>query len=163
MRAVLGIILVFVAFSASGQFKVGGFIGGATTSTEEDYDLAFGFDGYYMLGNPDKFLKVGLATGFNYYIGGETINQGITTETPDAQFIPVAGALRFTLFKVITFGPDVGYGLGLNGKTGSGFYIRFIGGIDIANAVELNLTAHSINLEGNNIGAVGAGFLIHIY
>ena len=164
MRAALGLLFVFIAFSASGQFKVGGYIGGASGDTPEEYSVAFGFDGYYMLGNPDKFAKIGLAASFNYYVGGETIDQGFIIETPDAQFIPIAGALRFTLFKVLTFGTDIGYGLGLNGETGSGLYLRFVAGIDIANAVEINFTGNALYLDDSySIGAVGAGFLIHLY
>ena len=58
-------------------------------------------------------LKIGVNAGFLNYFGGEITILGIPIEIDDIQFFPVAAAGRFTLFKFLTIGADLGFGIAL--------------------------------------------------
>lgn len=164
MRYFLTLITLFTFLSVKAQYKVGATIAAASGDVPDAYTTSFSIDGYYMFGNPDKFLKVGLTSSFLYYLGKEIDVMGSPVKYSDAPYLPLAGALRFTIFRVLTFGPDIGYGISLNNEHNSGAYWKAIIGLDFANAVEVNLFVTGIsNPEGSGFNSAGLGFLIHIY
>ena len=90
-----------------------------------DYDELFsanlGFDISYLYGLSDHFY-LGVATGFTNYFGEDLTINGIDLETDDAQFVPVAGSVRFSPIPHILVGADIGYAIGLNDGNDGGFY-----------------------------------------
>lgn len=154
-----------IPLSAQAQWKVGGNIAAAGGSgIPEAYNTSFGLDAYYMFRNPDAFFKYGFNGSMLLFPGQETDSFGTVTKYPNAFFIPLSFAIRFTFFKVFTLGPDLGYGLSLNSKIPGDLYLKGIIGLDIANTVELNLFVSNV-YSGDNAGftSAGAGFLIHLY
>ncbi len=153
-------VLVFSAFYANAQLKVGVNGGLPIGAISDFYKFTFGVDGYYLFGNnPDAFLKFGGAAGYQLYFGDEVDILGTPVEFDNASFLTLAGVMRITLFKTLTFGPDLGYAIGLNEGNDGGFYVRSVLGIDIANRVELNGYYHLVTVDGGNFDSVGLGLL----
>ena len=150
---------------AMAQWKVGGTIAFASgAGISGAYKASFGGDAYYMFRNPDAFFKYGFNGSMLFFPGQETDVSGSLEKFPNAFFIPLSFAVRFTFFKVFTFGPDIGYGLSLNSKIPGDLYLKGIMGLDIANTVEINLFLSNV-YSGENSGytSAGGGFLIHLY
>ena len=78
--------------------------------------------------------------------------------------MPLSFAVRFTLFRTLTFGPDLGYAISLNADLTGDLYLKGVIGLDIANFIEVNLFISNV-YQGENAGFTSAGFgtLIHIY
>jgi len=151
--------LVVCGNVANAQFKVGGNLGLPAGDISDYYKVSAGLDLYYMFGeSKDAFLKFGATSGFLYY--ADDVSGG---DFKDASFIPIAGAARITFLSTLTFGPDIGYAIGLdelviNDGTDSGFYWRAVLGIDLGNTIELNAFYHSIS-AGTVFSSVGGGIL----
>jgi hypothetical protein len=153
-------LIVGFAISANAQLKIGVNASRPIGDYSDIYGFNLGADVYYMFGKADAFLKFGGATGFMNYFGSETDVVGQTVEFDDAQYIPVAGAARITLFGILTFGPDVGYAVSLNDSDASGFYWRSVLGLDFANRVEIDTYYHNITVDGTSLGTIGVALLI---
>ena len=166
MKKFLFVLLLSFAFLPGfSQWKVGANIAGASGGdTGEAYNFSFGIDAYYMFRNPDAFFKYGFNASLLFIPGQEADILGVPIKYETAMFLPVSFDIRFTLFKVLTFGPDVGYGLSLNNEIPGGLYLKGILGIDIANAVEIHLFLSNVaGGDNNSFTSLGGGFLIHIY
>ncbi len=159
-KSIIVIVLLLTTHLAFSQLKVGINAGIPVGDVGEFYSFSLGADVYYMFGDQDAFLEFGATAGFLNYFGKEVDIVGQSTDIDNAQFIPLAGAARFTLFGFLRFGPDVGYAIALSDTYDGGFYYRAVLGIDLGDRVELNTFYHSISQEGSNIGSVGAGLLI---
>jgi hypothetical protein len=159
----IGICLLSLPLQA--QWKVGGNFASASGGSATDaYNISFGVDAYYMFRNPDAFFKYGFNASLLFIPGQEVDVLGSPVKFENANFLPASFAVRFTFFRVLTLGPDVGYGLSLNSEIPGGLYIKGILGLDIANAVEVHLFLSNVNAgENNNFTSGGIGFLIHIY
>jgi len=159
-KLIFTLFILAFAISAHAQLKVGINAGAPIGDYSDIYSFNLGADVYYMFGsNPDAFLKFGAASGFMNYFGSETDILGQTVEFDDAQYIPVAGVARITLFGILTFGPDVGYAVSLNDSDASGFYWRSVLGLDFANRVEIDTFYHSISVDGTTLGTIGLALL----
>jgi len=159
-KGLVFIMLLCFVFTAKAQFKIG-VNGGVPVGDYSDfYKFNVGVDAYYMFRDPDKFFNLGAAAGFINYFGDEVDVLGTTVEYDNAQFIPVAAAARFTLFSLLTFGPDIGYGIGLNEGMDGGFYWRSVLGLDFGNRLEIDTFYQSISVDGTTLGSIGAGLLI---
>ncbi len=170
MKKFLLVILAFTfAHHLSAQLKVGINAGVPIGDYSDFYTVSFGADVYYLFGEPDALLQLGLGTGYLNYIGDEVEILGTTLEIDNASFIPVAAAARFTLLKILTFGPDVGYGIGISEGNDGGFYWRGVVGLDIGNRIELNAYYHSIIFESattnesSALSTIGIGLLFEFY
>lgn len=153
--------LLAVPKSAFSQFKFGPQAGVPTGDASDYYSFVLGLDAYYMFGNnPDAFLKFGAASGFTNFFGDDI--DGSNESIDDAQFIPVAGVARITILDTITFGPDIGYGIGINSGNDGGFYWRLVAGLDLGNVLELHAYYQNTIVDSFNYGAVGAGLLIEL-
>ena len=145
---------------AQAQVKVGLNAGIPTGDVSDIYKISVGADLYYMFGStPDALLKFGGASGILYY--GDDAGGGGNFK--DASFIPIAAAARITFLSTLTFGPDIGYAIGLddlelNDDSNGGFYWRLVAGIDLGDVIELNAFYHSIS-AGATFSSIGAGIL----
>jgi len=152
------IALLLLGFTAQAQFKIGPSVGIPIGDLSDAYSLSWGIDTYYMLGDPNAFIKFGANASFLNFIGDEIDVLGQPVEFENLQFIPVSGVLRVTLFGFLTFGPDVGYAFSLGDEGEGTFYLKTVTGFDIANSVEINLFYQSISQE-SSLGTLGAGLL----
>ena len=148
---VLAVMLTMFA-TAQAQFKVGPHIAFPVGTAADIYTLVWGADAYYMFGNPDAFVNLGVASGFLNFVGDEFESGGQTFDFDNAQFIPVAAAGRIVILSTLSAGADVGYGLGLNSDIDGGFYWRLNAGIDLGNVIELNAFYYSIDSDWNAFG-----------
>lgn len=160
------ILILFVAgaYSANAQLKVGPQIGVPVGENSDFYSLVWGADAYYMFGDPDAFLNFGAATGFFNFVGDDVDILGTTTEIDNAQFLPVAGAVRLVILSTLSAGADIGYGIGLNDGNDGGFYWRLNAGLDLGNTIELNAFYYGITADGadggnSTLGTVGLNLL----
>lgn len=150
---------------ADAQWKVGANFGAASTDIPEAYNISWGLDGYYMFRKPDVFFKYGFNGSFLMIPGQEVPSPPLNkNKYENGIFLPLSFAVQFTLFRVITFGPDIGVALSLNEDLPSDFYLKGIGGFDIANAIEINLFVSNV-FQGDNAGftSVGIGTLVYLY
>lgn len=137
--------------TAQGVFKIGGTVGAAVSDAGDVADWALGIDAYYMIEKEDAFFNFGPTVGFrNFFMSTEGID--------DAQFLPLAGALRLKLFGILSGGIDVGYALGITDYLDGGFYYRPTVGIDIADTIELNASYEAVS-DMANWGNLNVGIL----
>ena len=162
----LAVMLTMFA-SANAQFKIGPHLALPAGDASDLYNLVWGADAYYMFGNPDAFVNLGVASGFLNFVGDEFESGGQTFEVDNAQFIPIAAAGRIVILSTLSAGADVGYGLGLNDGNDGGFYWRLNAGIDLGNVIELNAFYYNISVDGGgdsnaNFGAFGLNLLFEL-
>lgn len=156
-RLLLSMAILLGTFTMQAQLKIG-LDGGVPTGTLSDiYTFTFGADVYYyFLGADDELLNIGATAGYQHFIGDEILNTG---ENYDAiMFMPLAGAARLNLIKILEVGADVGYSLGLNDGNDGGFYWRAVAGLDFG---ALELCAYFYNVSDNSIntGSLGASII----
>lgn len=148
-------LFIIVSSSVKAQFKIGAHLGVPSGDVSDYYTTALGADVYYMFGtDPNGFLKLGVASGFMNYFGDEVGN-----ESYNAQFIPVAGSVRVQLLKILTVGPDIGYGFGISDGMDDGFYWKGVIGVNLFDFLEVDAYFHGITIDESSFGSVGLGVL----
>ena len=159
-RILLAAAILLGTFSANAQLKIG-LDGGAPTGDLSDiYTFTFGADVYYyFLGADDELLNIGATAGYQHFVGGEILNTGKNYDA--AMFLPLAGAARLNLLKILEAGADIGYSLGLNDGNNGGFYWRAVAGVDFG---KLELNAYFLNVSDNgfNTGSLGASIIFDL-
>jgi len=145
-------VLVSGVLTAQAQFKIGPHLALPAGDAADIYSFVWGADAYYMFGNPDAFVNLGVASGYLNFVGDEFESGGQNFEVDDAGFIPLAAAGRIVILSTLTAGADVGYGLGVSSDIDGGFYWRINAGIDLANRLELNAFYYSIDSDWNAFG-----------
>lgn len=158
-RIFLTLTAVLFAMSMQAQLKIGATGGVPTGDPADFYTFDFGADiYYYFLGADDELLNIGATAGYQHFVGDDITIGNITETFPAAQFLPLAGAARINLLKLLEFGPDIGYALGLNDGNDGGFYWRFSAGLDFG-TFELNAFFYNVSIETANQGSLGIGLL----
>ena len=152
-RILLALVFVCTSISLQAQLKIG-LDGGVPTGDLSDiYTFTFGADMYYyFLGGDDELLNIGATAGYQHLVGGEILNTGQNYDA--AMFLPLAGAARINLLKLLEAGADVGYALGLNDGNEGGIYWRAVAGIDFG-TIEVNAYFLNVSDDGFNTGSLG--------
>lgn len=135
-----------------------GLNGGVTVGDYEDiYSSNLGIDLFYLYGLSDKFY-LGASTGFANYFGEDVNLSGLgEVEFNDAQFIPVAGSLRFSPFSNFIVGADVGYAIGVNDGNDGGFYASPRATYMINGKLPVFAGYRTIDLDGESLGSIQFG------
>jgi hypothetical protein len=61
----------------------------------------------------------------------------------------------------LTFGADIGYGIGINDENDGGAYGRAVLGLDLGNIIEVNAFYHLVKIKkGMDFASVGLGVLV---
>lgn len=157
--ALIGLVFLISTFKLLGQIHVGLDAGIPTGNISDLYSMTFGFNMYFMPGESnDGLLQFGGTTGYFYYAD----KFGGGGEFQDASFIPIAGVVRIKIFKLINFGPDIGYAAAVDKPDyldgSGGFYWKLVAGIDVFKKIELNLFYHNIS-AGTSFSTFGLGGL----
>ncbi len=153
-RILLALTVGLFALSANAQLKIGATGGAPTGDLSDDYSISFGADlYYYFLGADDELLNFGGTAGYQHFVGDDVTIGNVTETFPAAQFLPLAGVARVNILEILTFGPDIGYALGLNEGNEGGFYWRAVAGLDFGH-LELNAFFYNIAIESDNQGFV---------
>jgi hypothetical protein len=149
-------LMAFTANAQDGMFKVGASVGFPVGDLSEAYSLSAGLDVAYLFPVNDKF-QLGAASGF-VNVFGEDIETGfgITFEAEDAQFIPVAAAVRFMATDNLYVGTDIGYAVSA-GEGDGGFYYRPRVGYSFTEMVGANVSYSGISSNGVSLNYVGVG------
>lgn len=151
------LVLIFISFSVQSQvdrtnLRVGINAGTVVGDASDFYSFSLGLDVLHVWGL-SREIDLGFATGFSNAFGEkQTLDAGgvvIETEFDNAQFIPLAGALRIYPAYGFKLGADVGYALGINEGIEGGFYYRPIIGVDVNGSTELNVSYSTIENEGS--------------
>ncbi len=160
MKKLLFLLAIIVCgTAANAQFKVGVNAGIPVGESADYFNFNAGLDVYYMFGkSKDALFKFGIASGFSNYFG-EEMDGGVSVD--DTQFIPIAVAARITFLSTLTFGPDIGYGIGINDGNDGGVYGRAVFGLDLGNTIELNAFYSLVKVEkGLDFATTGLGVLV---
>lgn len=150
-------MLIFLGYSTSyGQagFTVG-VNGGIPIGDADDYsNFQLGADVAYRVGLAGMF-EVGGLVGYSVYFADDQEIGGVTIETDDIQFIPVAasGRLGLTSFFV---GLDLGYAIGVNDGNDGGFYYRPQVGYDLG-IIGILASYSGVSTDGDNISSINLG------
>ena len=158
---IIGLCLL-LSTSLKAQFKIGAHLGAPVGDFSSFYSAALGADAYYMFGtDPNGFLKLGVASGFVNFFGKEVDLEPYESDVKvdDAQFVPVAGALRIQILKIITVGPDIGYAFGVSDGMEDGFYWKAVAGINLFDFLEVDAYFNGASIDESSIGSVGLGVL----
>ncbi len=139
------------------NFGVGLNAGVTVGDFKDSYSSNIGLDLFYLYGVSERFF-VGGTTGFANYFGQEVNIAGFgEVELDDAQFIPLAGSVRFSPFTNFLVGTDIGYAFGINDGNDGGFYASpratymFNGKFPIFAGYRL------IDLDGESLGSIQFG------
>jgi len=166
MKKSIPLIALLFCLFANGQyvdrsFLRAGFHGAAALGDAADISsFGLGLDIYQHWG-VSKEVDVGIATGVQYYFGSDsTVDIGpevVTTRGEDSMYLPVAALFRIYPTRSINLGADVGYAIGINEFTESGFYYRPTLAINLSDTSALNFSYLGINSDLLNWSAVTAG------
>lgn len=148
---------IFLSYQITAQyvdrsfFKAGIHAGVPIGDSADFANVGVGLDLYQHWGI-SKTVDLGVTTGVQYYFGlDSTIDigpQAITVRGEDTIYAPLAVLFRFYPSKSINLGGDIGYALGLNDFTESGFYYRPTLSFDLSPSSALNFSYAVI--EGDN-------------
>jgi hypothetical protein len=144
---------------AQGVFKAGAVVAFPVGDAGDLSSFGLGADLYYMFGHEDAWLNFGPTVGFRNYFGKDYEVGNISISADDAQFLPLAGAFRAKFMGLVNWGTDIGYAVGINDGNDGGFYFRPIVGLDIADAIEVNVSYENISANGGSWSAFTAGIL----
>ena len=134
---------------------------GVTVGDYEDlYSTNIGIDLIYLYRVYEKFI-LGGAKGIANYFGEEVNFTGLgAVELDDAQFIPLAGSVRFSPFKNFLAGADIGYAFGVNEDNDGGFYASPRLTYMINGSIPIFAGYRTISFNDDSLGSiqVGVGF-----
>ncbi|WP_299362718.1 outer membrane beta-barrel protein [Winogradskyella sp.] len=142
-----------------GQHNYGiGLNAGVTVGDFEDaYSSNIGIDLFYLYSISERFY-LGGSTGFANYFGEEINRLGSgTIELDDAQFIPLAGSVRFSPFRNFLVGADVGYAFGVNEGNDGGFYASPRLTYMVNGNMPIFIGYRTISFEDDNLGSIQFG------
>ncbi|MDT0608539.1 hypothetical protein [Croceitalea rosinachiae] len=157
MKSILTLVFVLsISLSIHSQvdrtnLRIGLNAGTIVGDAADFYSFTLGVDVLHVWGL-SREIDLGFATGFTNAFGEEdTLDTGgavIETQFDNAQFIPVAGALRIYPSFGFKLGGDIGYAIGVNEGNDGGFYYRPIIGVDVNGTTELNISYTTVENEG---------------
>ena len=107
----------------------------------------------------DSEFKLGLASGYVTYLGDEILG----FEIDNASFLPLAGAVRYSLSDSFGLGADVGYAVGLapDGNDG-GFYYRPMITYSLGESTSLNAFYSGVSVDGGTFSNYGLGIMFKL-
>jgi len=158
MKFIISFIFIFsFALALHSQvdrtnLRIGINAGAVVGDASDFYSFTLGLDVLHVWGL-SREIDLGIATGFlNAFGERDTLDvDGLTLDTQfyNAQFIPIATALRVYPSYGFKLGGDIGYALGVDAGNEGGFYYRPMVGIEINGTTELNVSYSTINNEGS--------------
>lgn len=160
-RLVLVIALAVSSLTASAQFSIGASFGLPTGDASDLTTFALGIDANYTF-ESDSEVSFGLATGFLTYFGDEVTILNTTFELDNANFIPLAGTVRYGLSEKFSLGADVGYAIGANDGNDGGFYYRPMLVYSIGEKSSINLSYSGVTSDGTTLSNIGLGIMFKL-
>ena len=124
-------------FDSHKHFKLGAHLGLPTGGASDVSSFEAGLDAYFMLGNIDSWINLGITGGIRNFFGDEVDVLGTTVEFDDFTYLPVGGAARVKLFGIVEGGADIGYAFGISDGADGVFWVRPVVGIDVADTIEI--------------------------
>lgn len=150
--------LVVCAITANAQISLGATFGLPTGDAGDLTTFALGVDANYMFDSESE-VAFGVATGFLTYFGDEVTILGNTVDLDNANFIPIAGAVRYDLSDKFGLGADVGYAIGANDGNDGGFYYRPMVVYAVGENTSINLSYSSVSNNGATLSNIGLGIM----
>ncbi len=140
-----------------GGFRVGIHVGLPMGDVKDISSFNAGIDLAYMWSVGDGF-EVGVATGYDNWFGSEEDFGPITVEYEDAAFIPLAGALKYSVTENFFVGADLGYAFyaGSEDDAEGGFYYQPKVGYQLP-AIDIFVGYKGISQDGMTASAVTLG------
>lgn len=157
-KIILTIAFVVAAFTANAQFSLGANFGLPTGDASDLTTFALGVDANYMF-ESESDVSFGLASGFLTYFGDEVTILNTTVDLDNANFIPLAGAIRYGLSDKFSLGADVGYAIGANDGNDGGFYYRPMLVYAVGGNTSINLSYSGVSSDGATLSNIGLGIM----
>lgn len=169
-KLILIVAIALVGFTAKAQeFNLGLSAALPTGDVSDFYTFSLILDAEYLYDVSEQF-KVGGTTGYIYgfgdEIGGSVDGFDVSADVDDSGFIPLAASGRFIATEDLTFGADIGYGIGVQpSDVESGFYyaVKALYGVGDNLDVVAAYRALSVDngLGGNaNFGYISLGVML---
>ncbi|WP_452224712.1 outer membrane beta-barrel protein [Lacinutrix chionoecetis] len=159
LTAAIAVCALLSVNAQDGMFKVGVNAGLPVGDFSDFYSLSAGLDVAYLFPVSDD-IYLGAATGFMNVFGEDLESTfgttTVTVEAEDAQFIPVAAAVRFNVSEEFYLGADAGYAISA-GEGEGGIYYRPRVGYSFSEKVGANLSYTGISNDGASLNTVGLG------
>jgi hypothetical protein len=111
------------------------------------------------LWNVSETVDAGVATGFSHSFGDE-IDLGSfgTFEVDDASFIPLAGAVRFSVSDNFSLGADLGYAIGIApDDNDGGFYYSPRMQYSVSDSLDIVAAYRGISVEDGSFDIISLG------
>ncbi len=144
------------AQDSDGGFQVGIHLGLPMGDVKDAFSFNAGVDVAYMWPAGEGF-EIGVASGYDNWFGKEEEFMGITFEVEDAGFIPLAGALKYSVTENFFVGADLGYAFYVgSGDAEGGFYYLPKVGYQMSE-VDVFVGYKGISVDGGTFSAVTLG------
>jgi len=154
----LSIFAIFAMSSANaqGDLSAGVNLGLPIGDAGDGWTFNVTLDLNYLWEAGENF-DAGVATGFSHSFG-DSIDTGIGSfDVDDAQFIPLAGAARFSISDDFTLGADLGYAIGINDGNDGGFYYAPRAQYSLSEALDIVLSYRGVSLDGGSFDVLNLG------
>lgn len=139
-----------------GYFQVG-VSGGLPLGKEKDYySFTYSADAAYLFNISDSF-SAGAGVGYTRFTGKDVTFGSTTYEGEGTGFIPVFGAVKYSLSDKFDIRANVGYAISAEANGSSGLYYSFDLGYELAPNVSIGPRFSSINVEGGSFNSAGFG------
>lgn len=157
----LGVLLISTLTMSAQESNVS--ISGALPIGDAGDFTSFGVnaDVNFLWAASEQF-DLGLTAGYHHYFGEDyeivTTGSSLVIEGEDFGFLPIALAGRLNVNESLTFGADVGYGLGLSpeGNDGGFYYAPKIQ-YGVTPSLDLVLAYKGVNLDGGSFDSLSLG------
>ncbi len=158
-KVLLVAVLSVFTFTANAQsFSVGVNVGLPTGDMSDFSSLALGADVNYMFAS-DTEISFGVSAGVINYFGKDVTILGITVDLGNVTFLPLAGAVRYSLSEKFNLGADLGYAVGINDGNEGGFYYKPMIGYRLSEKMELNASYSGVSSDGITASNFGVGIM----
>ena len=139
-----------------GGFQVGIHVGLPMGDVKDLTSFNAGLDLAYMWPAGEGF-EIGAATGYDSWFAKDYEAFGVTIKGEDAGFIPLAGALKYSVTENFFVGADLGYAFYVgDGDANGGFYYQPKVGYQMAE-VDVFVGYKGISVDGGTFSAVTLG------
>lgn len=132
------------AVKAQGELQIG-VGGGLPVGDISDFSsFVLDVDVNYLFAVSESF-SAGPSVSYVHFFSDDIEIAGMTIETDDIQFVPIAGSGRYQIAPKVHLGADLGYAVGINDGNDGGFFYAPSASVDVKENIMLTLSYNGIS------------------